>query len=154
MENLTADLSFPVSTNHPVLDILLGNKLGIAKENQIEVRCSLEVPYPCGISDIDFCIILGNALDNAISACSRIDKGKQKYIHMTGKVQGDFLLMEIENSYSGRRMIRSGTGLTNIRAAVGKYHGAVGIRTEGEKFMLSILVIIPQQSESISQQVG
>ena len=87
MENLTADLSFPVSTNHPVLDILLGNKLGIAEENQIEVRCSLEVPYPCGISDIDFCIILGNALDNAVSACSRIDKGKQKYIHMTGKVQ-------------------------------------------------------------------
>lgn len=154
MENLTADLSFPVSTNHPVLDILLGNKLGIAEENQIEVRCSLEVPYPCGISDIDFCIILGNALDNAISACSRIDNGKQKYIYMTGKVQGDFLLMEIENSYSGRRMIRSGTGLTNIKAAVEKYHGAVEMRTEGEKFVLSILVIIPQQSESISQQVG
>ena len=154
MENLTADLSFPVSTNHPVLDILLGNKLGIAEENQIEVRCSLEVPYPCGISDIDFCIILGNALDNAVSACSRIDNGKQKYIYMTGKVQGDFLLIEIENSYSGRKMIRSGTGLTNIRAAVEKYHGAVEIRTEGEKFVLSILVIIPQQSESISQQAG
>lgn len=154
MENLTADLSFPVSTNHPVFDILLGNKLGIAEENQIEVRCSLEVPYPCGISDIDFCIILGNALDNAISACSRIDNGKQKYIYMTGKVQGDFLLIEIENSYSGRRMIRSGTGLTNIKAAVEKYHGAVEMRTEGEKFVLSILVIIPQQSESISQQAG
>lgn len=154
MENLTADLSFPVSTNHPVLDILLGNKLGIAEENQIEVRCSLEVPYPCGISDIDFCIILGNALDNAIFACNRIGSGKQKYIHMTGKVQGDFLLMEIENSYSGRRMIRSGTGLTNIRVAVEKYHGAVEIRTEGGKFVLSILVIIPQQSESISQQAG
>lgn len=54
MENLTADISFPVSTGHPVLDILLGNKLGIAEENQIEVQCSLAVPYPCGISDIDF----------------------------------------------------------------------------------------------------
>ncbi len=54
MENLTADLSFPVSTNHPVLDILLGNKLGVAEENQIEIQCSLMVPYPCGISDIDF----------------------------------------------------------------------------------------------------
>ena len=62
--------------------------------------------------------------------------------------------MEIENSYSGKRMIRSGTGLTNIRTAVEKYHGVMEIRTEGEKFMLSILVIIPQQSESISQQVG
>ena len=154
MENLTADLSFPVSTNHPVLDILLGNKLGIAEENRIEVRCSLVVPYPCGISDIDFCIILGNALDNAISACSRISNEKQKYIHVAGKVQGDFLFMEIENSYSGRKMIHGGTGLANIRAAVEKYQGAMEIRTEGEKFVLSLLVIIPQQSGSISRQTG
>ena len=154
MGNLTADISFPVSTNHPVLDILLGNKLGIAEENQIEVQCSLIVPYPCGISDLDFCIILGNALDNAISACSRISNEKQKYIHVEGKAQGDFLFMEIENSYSGRRVIRSGTGLANIRAAVEKYQGAMEIRTEGEKFVLSILIIIPQQSESISQQAG
>lgn len=154
MENLTADISFPVSTGHPVLDILLGNKLGIAEENQIEVQCSLAILYPCGISDIDFCIILGNALDNAISACNRVGGGKQKYIHVEGKVQGDFLLMEIENSYSGRKILHSGTGLSNIRAAVEKYQGAVEIRTEGEKFVLSILVIIPQQSECISQQAG
>lgn len=150
MEDLTADISFPVSTNHPVLDILLGNKLGIAKENQIEVQCSMIVPYPCGISDIDFCIILGNALDNAVSACNQVSNGKQKYIHVTGKVRGDFLFMEIENSYTGRRAVRGGTGLTNIRTAVEKYHGAMEIRTEGEKFVLSILVIIPRQSESIS----
>lgn len=154
VDNLTADISFPVSTNHPVLDILLGNKLGIAEENRIEVKCSLVVPYPCGISDIDFCIILGNALDNAISACRRISNEKQKYIHVTGREQRDFLLMEIENSYSGRRMIRSGTGLANIRAAVEKYQGAMEIRTEGEKFVLSILVIIPRQSENTSQQAG
>lgn len=145
MENLSVALSFPVSTNHPVLDILLGNKLGIAEENQIEVRCSLVVPYPCGISDIDFCIILGNALDNAVSACSRIGSGKQKHIYITGKVQGDFLLMEIENNYSGRGVAYSGTGLTNIRTAVEKYHGAMEIRTEGEKFVLSLLMVIPQQ---------
>lgn len=154
MENLTADLSFPVSTGHPMLDILLGNKLAIAKENGIAVRCSLVVPYPCGISDMDFCIILGNALDNAVSACSRIREEVQRYIHVTGKIQGDFLLMEIANSYFGGRVIHSGTGLANIRAAVEKYQGAMEIRTEGEKFMLSILMIIPHQLEGISQQGG
>lgn len=154
MEDLTADISFPVSTNHPVLDILIGNKLGIAEKNQIGVQCSMLVPYPCGISDTDFCIILGNALDNAVSACSRIRNGKQKYIHVRGKVQGDLLFMEIENSCTGRRAVREGTGLTNIRTAVEKYHGAMEIRTEGEKFVLSIFVIIPRQSESISQQEG
>ena len=154
MDDLSADISFPVSTNHPILDILLGNKLGIAEENKIEVQCSLVVPYPCGISDIDFCIMLGNALDNAVLACNRISSGKQKYIHVTGKIQGDFLLMEIENSYYGRKMIQSGTGLRNIRAVVEKYQGAMEIRTEGEKFVLSLLVIIPQQSESIPRQMG
>lgn len=154
MEDLSADLSFPVSTNHPVLDILLGNKLGIAKENQIEVRCSLVVPYPCGISDIDFCIIFGNVLDNAVAACHHLGREKQKYIHISGKVQGDFLFMEIENSYSGSGMIHSGTGLANIRMAVEKYEGTMEIQTKGENFTLSILLIIPQQSESISRQMG
>lgn len=159
MEDISADISFPVNTGHPVLDILLGNKLGIAKESGISVQCSMLVPYPCGISDVDFCIILGNALDNAITACKLIGNGKQKaetqnYIHVTGKVQGDFLLMEIENSYSGNGTVRSGTGLANIRTAVEKYHGAMEIRTEGGGFVLSILVIIPQQPESISRQSG
>ena len=153
MENLTADMSFPVSTNNPVLDILIGNKLGIAKSNQIEVQCSFISPYPCGIADIDFCIIFSNALDNAISACNRVPHDNQKYIHITGKVQGDFLLIEIINSHSGRGSIRSGTGLANIKAVAEKYHGAMEVRIDGDIFVLSVLLIIPQQSESISQQI-
>ena len=146
-------MSFPVSTNNPVLDILIGNKLGIAKNNQIVVQCSFIASYPCGIADIDFCIIFSNALDNAISACNRMNHDEQKYIHVTGKVQGDFLLIEISNSYSGRGSLRSGTGLANIKAVAEKYHGAMEVRTDGEKFTLSVLLIIPQQSESISQHV-
>ena len=46
-----------------------------------------------------------------------------------------------------------GTGLANIKAVAEKYHGAMEVRTDGEKFTLSVLLIIPQQSESISQQV-
>ena len=110
-------------------------------------------PYPCGIADIDFCIIFSNALDNAISACNRVPNDNQKYIHITGKVQGDFLLIEIINSHSGRGSIRSGTGLANIKAVAEKYHGAMEVRIDGDIFVLSVLLIIPQQSESISQQI-
>lgn len=152
MGNLTADLSFPVNTNNPVLDILIGNKLGVAESRQIEVQCSFLIPYPCEITDIDFCIIFSNALDNAISACNRMCYGKQKYIYITGKVQGDFILIEIENSYTGKGSIHRGTGLSNIKAVAEKYHGAMEIRTEGETFVLSVLLIIPQQLESIPQQ--
>ena len=58
MEDITEELSFPYSTNNPVADILVGNKLGIAKNMGIDVCCSLCLPYTFFVRDIDFCIVL------------------------------------------------------------------------------------------------
>ena len=56
MDDMAEKISFPCSTNNPVVDILVGNKLGIAKSMGIDVDCSLLLPYPCGVRDIDICI--------------------------------------------------------------------------------------------------
>lgn len=153
MEDMAGELSFPCSTNNPVVDILAGSKLGIAKSMGIDVCCSLLLPYPCGLRDIDVCIILSNALDNAIHACKNMDDSTEKYIHVSGRIQGDFLLMEIENSFQGNGIIQKGTGLANIKAVAEKYHGAMSIKTQGTVFILHVLLIIPQHPESISQQM-
>ena len=152
MESLISDISFPVNTNNPVLDILLLNKLGIAMSRQISVECSLVVPYPSEINDIDFCIVLSNALDNAITACEQIEHGMQKFIHVTGKLQGSFLMIEILNSYTGKKAVNRGTGIANIKAVAEKYGGAMNIQTGGDVFSLSVLFIIPQHSDNIPQQ--
>ncbi len=154
MESITEELSFPCSTNNPVADVLLGNKLGIAKNMGIDVCCSLYLPYPCFVRDIDFCIILSNALDNAIHACRNMDSSVEKYIRVTGCIQGDFVLLEIENSFEGKGLFRQGTGLSNVKTIAEKYHGAMSIKTQNTSFILSVLLIIPHQSESISQQIG
>ena len=96
MEDMTGELFAPCSTNNPVVDILMGNKMGIAKSMQIDVCCFLNLPYPCFVRDIDFGIILSNAMDNAIHACKNMDSDVQKYIRVTGHKQGDFILLEIE----------------------------------------------------------
>ncbi len=153
MEGMAEELSFPCSTNNPVADILLGNKLGLAKSMGIEVRCLLSLPYPCPVRDIDFGIILSNALDNAISACKNMEDGLEKYICVAGRIQGDFILLEIENSYQGNGKFKSGTGLSNIRAVAEKYHGAMSAKTQGTSFVLNVLLIIPQHSGDISQQI-
>ncbi len=154
MENLMYDMQFSVNTNNPVLDILLGNKLGIAQNNQIQVQCKFVCPYPCEITDIDLCIIFANALDNAIAGCNCLPHDREKYIYINGKMQGDFWFIEISNSYIKEKDIRVGTGLSNIKAVVEKYHGAVNMRTDGDMFVLSILLIIPRQSDDISQQIS
>lgn len=144
MELLTAEMSFPSKTNHPVADILLGNKLGLAQNEGVKVSCSLRLPYPCPIAEIDFAIILSNALDNAMHACRKMEEGVEKFIRVKGNVQGDFILLEVENSFAGDRSFLPGTGLANMKAVAEKYHGALDFKAEDFVFHLSVLLVIPQ----------
>lgn len=149
LADMAAGLSFPCSTGNPVVDILMENKLGIAKNIGIDVECSLILPYPCPIRDIDFCIILSNALDNAVSACRDVNDGAGKYIRVSGRIQGDFVLLEVENSFSGKRVVSRGIGLSNIKAIAEKYQGAMSIKTQERSFFLSVLLVIPRCTDSI-----
>ena len=153
MDDMAETMSFPCSTNNPVVDVLVGNKLGIAKSMGIGVDCSLLLPYPCGLRDIDICIVLSNALDNAIHACKSLDAGKEKYIQVSGRIQGDFLMMEVENSFRGKGAFKKGTGLSNVKTVAEKYGGAMSIETRGNIFVLHVLLILPQRPESILQQM-
>lgn len=140
MRELSEELDFSVSTGHPVLDILLGNKLGMAEAAQIQTKCTLAVPDPCGVTDIDFCIVLSNALDNAIAACGRMEEGAHRFIYVNSSLQGAFLLLEVENSCGANKEIQQGIGLANIRAVAEKYQGVMEIRTEDGVFVLTVLM--------------
>ena len=151
LDDMAEKMSFPCSTNNPVVDILVGNKLGIAKSMGIDVGCSLLLPYPCGIRDIDICIVLSNALDNAIHAVKSLDAGMEKYIRVSGRIQGDFLMMEIQNSFHGKGAFKKGTGLSNVKKVAEKYGGAMSIETQENVFVLHVLLIIPQHPENGTQ---
>ena len=153
LDDMAEKMSFPCSTNNPVVDILVGNKLGIAKSMGIDVDCSLLLPYPCGIRDIDICIVLSNALDNAIHAAKSLDAGMEKYIRVSGRIQGDFLMMEIRNSFHGKGAFKKGTGLSNVKKVAERYGGAMSIETQENIFVLHVLLIIPQHPESSTQQM-
>ena len=153
MDDMAEKMSFPCSTNNPVADILMGNKLGIAQSMGIDVDCSLLLPYPCDLKDIDICIVLSNALDNAIQAVKSPDAGIERFIHVSGRIQGDFLMIEVENSFHGKGAFKKGTGLSNVKKVAEKYGGAMSIETRGNVFILQVLLIIPRHPESISQQV-
>ncbi len=153
MDDMAEKMSFPCNTNNPVVDILMGNKLGIANRMGIRVSCSLPLQYPSGLRDMDLCIVLSNALDNAIHACKSMDDGSEKYIHVSGHMQGDFLMMEIENSFHGKGPFKRGTGLSNVKMIAEKYDGAMNAETRGNVFVLRVLLIIPQHPEDIPQQM-
>ncbi|MCI9331334.1 MAG: GHKL domain-containing protein [Oscillibacter sp.] len=136
LETVSESLSFPYQTGNPVVDILLGEKLGLAKEIAAEV--SLVLPKPCGIDDFDLCVIFANALDNAITACRK--SAGAKAIRIGGKQQGDFYMLTFENTCPDEPLSPAGTGLSNIQAVAEKYRGAVLTEKSGPRFYLSVLL--------------
>ncbi len=72
-----------------------------------------------------------------------IAAGTEKHIHVSGRIQGDFLMMEIENSFHGKGAFKEGIGLSNIKMITEKYGVAMSIETLGSVFILHVLLIIP-----------
>ncbi len=136
LETVSEALSFPYQTGNPVVDILLGEKLGLAKEIAAEV--SLVLPTPCGIDDFDLCVLFANALDNAIAAC-RSGAGAGA-VRISGERQGDFYMLVFENTCPEGPPPPAGTGLSNIKAVAEKYRGAVLAEKHGGRFYLSVLL--------------
>lgn len=138
LKTASASLSFPYQTGNPVVDILVSEKLGLAKEIKAEV--SLLLPRPCGMDDFDLCVIFANALDNAINACQSAEG--TKWIRIRGERQGDFYMLAFENTCSDEPLPPAGTGLTNIRSVAEKYHGATLTEKTGQWFSLNVLLNI------------
>lgn len=150
LKTVSASLSFPYQTGNPVVDILLGEKLGLAKANGIAAEVSLLLPSPCGADDFDLCVIFANALDNAIRACQAVKGAKS--IRISGERQGDFYMLAFDNTCADGPASPMGTGLANIKSVAEKYHGAMLAEKKDQRYSLSVLLNISLHPERISNQ--
>lgn len=146
LDIFTKELSFPVQTGRPVLDILLSDKLERARTAQIQTELSLVLPPLCdAVDDFDLCVLFANALDNAIAACEKVPGARQ--IQIVGKQQGNFYLIEFGNTCWNNTPLRMGTGLSNIRTAAEKYAGTITIQKTNRWFRLDVLLNLSEDSE-------
>ena len=80
-------------------------------------------------------------MDNAINACRLLGKDADAFINVSGNIQGDFLLIEVRNSFQNNSEIKEGIGLKNIRTVAEKYNGCANIEILKDEFILSVLLV-------------
>lgn len=160
--NRTMDrLEFQFRTGNTVVDTLLNMKYHEAVRTIPDLQMNADrllFPETLLIQSFDIGIILGNALDNAIEACRKL-KGKEPdaetFIRLSSFKKGKMIFIEIANSFDGN-VIRKrqaefpvtdkadkeahGIGLSNIKNAAGKYHGAVEWSANHKVFTLSVMM--------------
>ncbi|MCI8549079.1 MAG: GHKL domain-containing protein [Lachnospiraceae bacterium] len=143
LEELSAELSYPVHTGEAAVDVLLGSKLSAAKEKKIRISCEVELPKIEGMTDLEWCIILSNALDNAVRACDEVSE-EEKYIEINSRRKGNFYLLLVENSCSHKiqGVVKEGVGLSNIRSVVEKHQGIMETEVSRGRYKLNLLFVI------------
>lgn len=105
---------------------------------------------PDSINKVDLCIILSNALDNAVEACNELPSPGVISVHAATQ-QGYFVLLIknptacSENYYSIPATTKTdkenhGMGLYNIESTVKKHDGQIKIKCENGFFELTILM--------------
>ncbi|RKJ80005.1 ATP-binding protein [Butyricicoccus sp. 1XD8-22] len=152
LEGVSAQLSLPVRTGSPAVDVLLSGKLARARAAGIRAEVLVQLP-PEGCADsFDLCVVFANALDNAIEACRGL--GGEPLIRVTGARQGDFLRLSFENPCGGGPLPPMGTGLRNIQAVAAKYQGTMIAEQSDGRFRLDMLLNIPLPKEVIPEQNG
>lgn len=102
------------------------------------------------IADVDLCVLLGNALDNAYTACLTVEK--EPFIHLVLQQKEGLLTITIENSFDGivlennhkilsrKRKNAEGVGLSSMRNICEKYGGDMKLGYETNHFSVMILL--------------
>lgn len=132
----TSDV-FYINTNRTVVDIVLSQKVTLAREKGIDFQLQLDNLAQFPLPDDILVVILTNVIDNAIEACEKIPKTEVRYIRLAMKLDHQVAWLCSENKTVAPVVIRDnsvkttkdepmlhGYGLKNIATLLSRYNGS------------------------------
>lgn len=149
-DEITETEPLPVFCDNAVANSILGYYSLMAKKGHIQFNCNCSIPKRLPISDSDLCIVLGNAVENAMEACNKIDSQQERFVSIEARAINDQFLIKIENSYNGFINIQDGScittksekshgfGMKNIRRIVESNGGFMKTEHNGRIFTLMV----------------
>lgn len=84
-----------VSSNHPVIDVILNQKYQTARENEIKMQIQVNDLSTLAIPTDSLVVVLTNLLDNAIEACRRLNGYREIFCSV---LYDDGLYISIRNT--------------------------------------------------------
>lgn len=153
LSNLTKDKIIYSNSGNIVIDGMINYKLQNISNENVKIKTEIAVPTKLDIETTDIVTILGNMLDNAITAINQADNEKILTIKIVFSQQR--LIIHISNSFSGNIICKNdkitttkqehnkhGYGISNISKTVDKYNGYMEINYTKNIFMMDIIIYL------------
>ena len=135
-------------SKNPTINFLLNQKLhDVEDEIKLEIDCF--VPQELSIQPDILAVILGNCLDNSISACLRLTDKSERTLALNIRYFQQNLFISINNTFNEQEQEtrktrqRDGWGLRNVDALVQEYQGTVKRFKENGRYRTEILLPSP-----------
>lgn len=126
-------------TNNHMLNIILNDKVKLAKQKEIEIDVKIGDICLERMRDIDITTIFANLLDNAIEAAQHAEK---KFIEIKADRIHDFNIVKITNSKKEnyKKKNHMGIGIQNVKKALEMYEGTLQIKEEMEIYQSVVTI--------------
>lgn len=145
------------------VNAVISHYIAIAEAEGISTDICLEVPEDTGMMlTTDFCVLMGNLLENAVDACLRA-ANNDKFLYMRSNIHAKYLTVIIENGFDGvwteengvylsRKnkdggIFRKSMGISSVQTICDKYEGAVQIEINGYSWKASACVNMGKKSD-------
>lgn len=141
-------------TGNTAVDGVLYYYMQQAAEHKIDFQSVGVVQNP-GIADIDLCVLLGNALDNALAGCMTIPE--RRSIQVVSQSENQLLSILVRNTFDGKleqseegllsrkRHKTVGVGIHSMEAVCQQYGGSMEIQYDDTTF--TVMFVLPLSGE-------
>ncbi|MDD3338821.1 MAG: ATP-binding protein [Lachnospiraceae bacterium] len=138
--------------DNAVINWVVSYYLAIAKELHLTFTTRISIPDThLSIEDADLSVLLGNLLENALTAAKGVKN--DGFIHFNMIHSGKMLAITLDNSFNGivckeeehyrsTKKDHRGIGLQSIQSIAEKYNGGVEFSHEGTIFHASVMLKI------------
>lgn len=127
---------------NPVLNALLSGYAERCEAQAIRFRAQLAFPEHVSVPNYDMSVILGNLLENALSACIR--SAEKREINLVVNTHGEHLTILVRNTFDPTlthdELTGSGLGLRSIGAVAQRYSGTLMTDIEDGAFLAYVLL--------------
>jgi hypothetical protein len=142
---------YPVYCKNKMINAALSYYIDDAKQKNIVVDASLDIPELIHINPAELAIVFSNAIENAINACMKIEDMNKRKITLLSRYSNNALVLEITNPVlepvrfdkQGLPITVSeghGIGVLSILAFSKKNHAILEFSVEQDTFCLRILI--------------
>ena len=142
-----------------VVNMLVSHYYALAKEQDIDFTVRIMIPDELPVQDTDLSVLLGNLLDNALSAAKKA-ADSERFVNLNMIYSGKMLAVTVDNGFDGNvnrdgknylstKQGHSGIGLKSLANIAEKYNGGVEFTHDKVEFH-SAVMMGPEQAVPVS----